>query len=997
MIKLVNPGIHSAFINITLLLILIPFITVESYAANISSIKNGNWDNPSIWNRGVIPTALDNVTIKDEVTILATNPLYTVNSVSIDNSGRLLVNGNLTVNGNFSMTNNVEFIMNTPAIVIIKGDAMISNRTTLELASYYIVYGNFAKKGPVNQSTIEVADHSNIYLLGEVDSDFDLATCNTYSGSTASCNYGQIDDLITNDVNNILGLTVNNLSVSPYCLPTTGIVTLTIAESSTIGSLKWFVNGTMLTPTDITHPSTPYQYTANQTGTYNAMYKIDNIWFISNSVTVLNSTIPTAEISGTTSICQGSTATLTFTLGGNGPWNFTYTNGTTPLTVTNQASSTYTVGVTPVSTKTYTLTSINNNCNSGTIGGSATVTVNAVGTWIGGTTGSLSDWKIASNWGCGVIPNLTTDVLIPNVTYKPVLSAGSTSSAKNIVIIAGSSLTVTGNTLQIAGTISNSGTFIADNGTIEMKGTKAQTIQASTFAGNNLLNLIVNNSAGVILGGVLNITGYIKTATGNLASNGNLKLISSATKTALIDGSGNGQVTGNVVIQRHLAIGYGYKYFSSPFTTLTVNAFEPYVNLASTFPTFYKYNCNNSIGGLGITFISGWVKWVNTANPMVPMAGYAVNFGNLSAPKTVNVSGVVSNGIQTTTLFNHNRTFTTGFNLVGNPFPSPIDWIAASGWTKTNIDNAIYLFDSSGAFDEYSGVYCSFVNGISTGGLTNIIPSMQGFFVHVSDGTYPVTGSLNMTNSVRKNDFTTPFKSASFDPRSILRFSAKFDLKGSISDQFVIYFDPYSSTLFDKEKDALKLMNTDKMVPNLYTLTTDVRKVSISGIPAPNDSIKRMPIGIKTSMDGWVNFDAMDISLLPTSLNIYLVDSEKKSIQDLRKDSSYRFYLTSGENNQRFYLIFSAKDLTQSSPPKERLFTLSRLFSQIFINVNLPFDTDGNLIVSNMLGQIMLRKTVYGIETVELNNNVSSGLYIISLISGKNRDSEKITIRKYYD
>ena len=622
------------------------------------------------------------------------------------------------------------------------------------------------------------------------------------------------------------------------------------------------------------------------------------------------------------------------------------------------------------------------------------VTIVSDRTW----TGSVgTDWNTAGNWSCNIIPDLTTNVLIPNVANKPILNGGATGSAKNIQINSSSSLTVVGNTLQIAGTITNNGTFTADNGTIEMKGTAAQVIPSGSFAGNNLMNLVISNTLGVTLGGALNITGYLKAATGDLASNGNLKLISSAVQTALIDGSGNAQVTGNVTMQRYLAVGYGYKYFSSPFTSLTVNAFLPFVNLGATFPTFYKYNENNSIGGLGVDFISGWVNWVNIANSLNPMAGYAVNFGNLLAPKTVEVTGVVSNGTVTSTLFNNNRIYTTGFNLVGNPYPSPIDWYAASGWTKTNIDNAIYFFDSSGAIDEYSGVYCSFVNGVSIGGSTNIIPSLQGFFVHVTDGSYPVTGTLGMTNSVRKNDFTQPFKVASFDPRTILRFTAGFDAKGSISDQFVIYFDPLSTPLFDKEKDALKLMNTDATVPNLYLLTSDARKVSISGIPAPNDSITQIPIGIKTLKDGWIIFDALDISLLPDALNIYLVDSEKKTIQDLKTVSSYRFYITAGENLKRFYLIFSTKDLTQSPPPKGRFFKLSKSSNKIMINVNLPFNTDGDLIVTNMQGQIMLRKSVYGIETVELNTNISSGVYIISVVSGKDRDSEKIIIRKDYE
>ena len=102
--------------------------------------------------------------------------------------------------------------------------------------------------------------------------------------------------------------------------------------------------------------------------------------------------------------------------------------------------------------------------------------------------------------------------------------------------------------------------------------------------------------------------------------------------------------------------------------------------------------------------------------------------------------------------------YTKGFNLVGNPYPSPIDWDAATGWTKTNIDNALYYFKASGT-DQYSGTYSTYVNGMfqAMGVSTNIIPSMQGFFVHVTNGAFPVTGTLAMDNSVRITDMTHSF------------------------------------------------------------------------------------------------------------------------------------------------------------------------------------------------------------------------------------------------
>jgi hypothetical protein len=77
------------------------------------------------------------------------------------------------------------------------------------------------------------------------------------------------------------------------------------------------------------------------------------------------------------------------------------------------------------------------------------------------------------------------------------------------------------------------------------------------------------------------------------------------------------------------------------------------------------------------------------------MEGYAVNFGSSSSPITFDVTGVVNNGTLSTTIFNHDNLYTRGFSLVGNPYPSPVDWDSPSGWTRINIDNALYYFEAS--------------------------------------------------------------------------------------------------------------------------------------------------------------------------------------------------------------------------------------------------------------------------------------------------------------
>jgi len=94
------------------------------------------------------------------------------------------------------------------------------------------------------------------------------------------------------------------------------------------------------------------------------------------TATVTINQAPAAVISGGGIGCgDGSTPVqVSVLLAGDGPWDFTYTDGTTPTTVTGHATSTYTINATENGT--YTVTSVSNaNCTA-TGTGSATVTFN---------------------------------------------------------------------------------------------------------------------------------------------------------------------------------------------------------------------------------------------------------------------------------------------------------------------------------------------------------------------------------------------------------------------------------------------------------------------------------------------------------------------------------------------------------------------------------------------------------------------------------------------
>jgi hypothetical protein len=470
---------------------------------------------------------------------------------------------------------------------------------------------------------------------------------------------------------------------------------------------------------------------------------------------------------------------------------------------------------------------------------------------------------------------------------------------------------------------------------------------------------------------------------GVLNANENLTLLSDAGQTALIDGSGSGDVVGSLTIQRYLPSGFGYKYFSSPFQAAEVGQFGDHMNLYASFPTLYKYDENR--------MFTGWLNYTNPGGLLVPMEGYAVNFGPTAGPVTVDIIGQVNNSTMLPlTLFNRNHTYTLGFNLIGNPYPSPIDWDAASGWVRENIDDALYYFNA-GTTDQYTGTYSTYINKISSDGIaSNIIPAMQGFFMHVSDGAFPVAATLIFTNGVRVNNLSPHFHKEAFqDTRSLLRLTANYEKPGSMADAMVVYFDAKATTTFDPGCDALKLMNTDILAPNLFSVSSDSKKLSINGMPEPVDSVTMVPLGVKTMTSGFLMFNLCDIKHMPQGQFVYFCDQLTGARQNLILHPFYRAFLEPGEYLDRFYLLFSKYDL-RYQPSKDKIFHAYSSRNRLFVYMNLPEGEQAELSIYNMTGQKILEKHLAGNGYREMEVAVPTGIYIISLQSATEVYTKKV-------
>lgn len=148
----------------------------------------------------------------------------------------------------------------------------------------------------------------------------------------------------------------------------------------------------------------------------------------SDTISVLVVPIPTATLSGATMLCPGGSAQLTITLAGHAPWDFTWTNGTTPVSLNGYTSNTYLINTTPASTTTFSVLAVSSICT-GTTSGPAIVTVTSVPTaTLSGTqticNGQITNLSVAFT---GLAPwNLTwtdgtTLQMVNGVTANPYL------------------------------------------------------------------------------------------------------------------------------------------------------------------------------------------------------------------------------------------------------------------------------------------------------------------------------------------------------------------------------------------------------------------------------------------------------------------------------------------------------------------------------------------------------------------------------------------------
>ncbi|MDB5233373.1 MAG: hypothetical protein JWR44_366, partial [Hymenobacter sp.] len=630
-------------------------------------------------------------------------------------------------------------------------------------------------------------------------------------------------------------------------------------------------------------------------------------------------------------------------------------------------------------------------------------------TWLGNRT---TDWYLATNWSAGV-PSATVDALVPSATSPyPVIANGSAATL-GLTIGTGASLTMNGGTLDVKANLNNSGTISATAGSVSLSGTNTQIIGGS--GSTQLWNLTVANTNGAIQSGAVSIHAVLAPASGNLTTNGQtLTLLSDAAGTALVNNSGTGSVNGTATVQRYIASGNsgpGYRHYSAPVTGSTVGdmattGFTPVLtqsyNTSATpatttpYPTVFGYDQSRLVTTTNNTsaFDKGFVVPASLATPLAVGLGYVVN---LSASSLVDFVGSLTTGTQTLSLSRNAsasvNTTDAGWQLVGNPYPSPLDYSLVAPADRTGLDGAIYVYASTGP---YVGAYRAYINGV---GGNPVLPVAQAFFARVSTGQ--TTGALTFRNSQRlTTPNPTPFQRSTADARPLVQLELRAATGGS--DALYAYAETGATAGFDAQYDAMKLPNTTGL--NLASVATTSEALAIDGRPAFTVATV-LPLTVGVPAAGTYTLAAAALTDLPATLDAVLTDAATGQTVNLRLQPAYSFSVTSAQASAsmtgRFTLQFVARTTLASAPaltaaevtlypnPAHNAFT-------VFVPA-VAGATQLHADLLNALGQVVRRQdaalSATGARLAVDANGLAAGVYTLRLQVGAATLAKRVVIQ----
>ncbi|MBO2010674.1 fibronectin type III domain-containing protein, partial [Hymenobacter negativus] len=530
----------------------------------------------------------------------------------------------------------------------------------------------------------------------------------------------------------------------------------------------------------------------------------------------------------------------------------------------------------------------------------------------------------------------------------------------------------------------------ASDASYTYNGTAAQVTGAGLPA--TVRNLTVNNATGLTLSQAVSIAQVANLQSGNLTTAGfGFTLLSSASGTALIDNTG-GIVTGIGTMQRAITnavTGPAYRHFSSPVQSTTLadlatTGFAPTFNtsynnvanpsLVTPFPTVFGYDQARiaTVTSTYGAFDKGWFSPTGPGDVMQPTRGYTVNAPATATP--IDFVGTFNNATQNSGTLSRGTDAQAGWQLLGNPYPSPLDWSTVTAGQRPGMDGAMYVYQSTG---QYAGTYRSFDNGV---GASPLIVAGSGYFARV---TAPGgSGSVNLTNANRVTIFgAQPTFGRGNDTRPQLHLTLTG--AGHVDETF-LYLQAGATTAIEPEYDAIKLANPTGL--DLASLSGN-EALAINGLAPLSRTDVVVPLLIRAPQAGTFSFEAAELANFGAT-TVFLRDALTGTQQQLTAGTRYSFALaTASAGAGRFSVVFRPANVTATrlelDAASVSLYPNPAHGSFTVLLPPLAGQREVHAMLVNALGQVVLSHTIgltaAGATAEFSTQNLATGVYTLRL------------------
>lgn len=414
-------------------------------------------------------------------------------------------------------------------------------------------------------------------------------------------------------------------------------------------------------------------------------------------------------------------------------------------------------------------------------------------------------------------------------------------------------------------------------------------------------------AASVTVRSPLYIDGGIKVENGTLASDGNITLRATAGKTAAIYAIENsGRITGDVEVQQHLAArGNVYHYLSAPVRGVTVSDWQ------KSFPITGPFAGSSASAGTHAASLfvyresnHGWTAYPpaggSNAAAIEGGVGYAALLRN-EEPVTLRVKGNPFQGDMTLPLVGGSEgPADGGWNLVGNPYASPIVWTSdTQGWTRAGVSNVIAIRKDTIVRGQSLSQIVYYDPRLHAG----TIPAGTAFWVR----SFSATPSL-VIHEQAKQDPDSPQPEVQAVEHLVVRLK-----QGARSDPAYILFSANGSTGLDGQYDGRKLTNQGMF--NLSTLAADTVRLAVNDL-GTTFCTATVRLNVADVAPGSYAFAFENLSALSDIGNIVLEDHFTQSETPVT-GTDYAFSITDDPASfgpDRFSIIFYKDQVDVNSP-----------------------------------------------------------------------------------